>query len=391
MPTIHRRASFVLALGLALSPAAFAQSVDQALERARALEAESKYAQVIDVLAPHREAARPEVDYALAYAHLNRQLQGAATATATEDYAQALRLANRAAGKDHGPSLYLLSLIHGNGWGVPVDAAKSRGFLERAAKAGDVVARADYAVMLYQGRLGLPRDVATACALFAEVLVKEEVGMVASYYLGLATARGECGLGPDMAKALALIRRAADAGVTEAERDMGRALETGDGIARNLDAALVWYARAANKGDAFSLWRLGMAHVRGQGRPLDIVLGVDYLKRAVAAGSPDAMASLAALLAAGDGVAQDFGMARALYQRAARAGQPQAHRDLALLHLAGQGAPADAAQAWVNYQKAIALGLAPEPKLEAAIKAAMSPAQAGQAEAELAQWRQSRP
>ena len=36
---------------------------------------------------------------------------------------------------------------------------------------------------------------ATACALFAEVLGKEAVGMVASYYLGLATARGECGLG----------------------------------------------------------------------------------------------------------------------------------------------------------------------------------------------------
>lgn len=389
MPLV-RRASIVLALGLALSPAAFAQSVDQALEQARALEAESKFAEVIDVLAPHREAARPEVDYSLAFAHINRQLRGAAGATA-DDYAQALRLANRAAAKDHGPALYLLSLIHGNGWGVPVDEARSRGFLERAAKAGDVVARADYAVMLYQGRLGLPRDAATACALFAEVLVKEEVGMVASYYLGLATARGECGLGPDMAKALVLIRRAADAGITDAERDMGRALETGDGIERNLDAALVWYARAAAKSDGFSLWRLGMAHVRGQGRTLDVVLGVDYLKRAVDAGSADAMTSLAALLAAGDGVAQDFGVARALYQRAARAGQPQAHRDLALLHLAGQGAPADAAQAWVNYQKAVALGHAPEPKLEAAIKAAMSPAQASQADAELAQWRQSRP
>lgn len=388
---ILRRASIVLALGLALSPVAFAQSVDQALEQARALEAESKFAEIIAVLSAHRESARPEVDHALASAYLNRQLRGASDATAADDYAQALRLANRAAGKDHGPSLYLLSMIHDNGWGVQVDPAKSRVFLERAAKAGDVVARTDYAVMLYQGRPGLPRNAATACALFAEVLGKEEVGMVASYYLGLATARGECGLGPDMAKALVLIRRAADAGVTDAERDMGRALETGDGIERNLDAALVWYARAALKSDGFSMWRLGMAHVRGQGRPLDIVLGVDFLKRAVDAGSVDAMTSLAALLAAGDGVAQDFGVARALYQRAARAGQPQALRDLALLHLAGQGAPADAAQAWVNYQKAVALGLAPEPKLEAAIKAAMSPMQSAQADDELAAWRAARP
>jgi TPR repeat protein len=103
------------------------------------------------------------------------------------------------------------------------------------------------------------------------------------------------------------------------------------------------------------------------------------------------MTSLAALLAAGDGVAQDFGVARALYQRAAGLGQPQAHRDLALLHLAGQGAPADAAQAWVNYQKAVALGVAAEPRLEAAIKAAMSPAQSARAEDELAAWRAARP
>lgn len=384
----RRRASLVLALGLALSPAAFAQSVDDALAKVEALEPSTSYQAIIDALAPHRELARPAVDYALASAHLQRQLQGAGQGN---DFAEALRLANRAAARDHGPSLYLLSLMHGSGWGVPADEVKSRGFLERAAKSGDVVARADYAVMLYQGRLGLPRDVDTACALFAEVLVKEEVGMVASYYLGLATARGECGLGPDMARALVLIRRAAEAGVTDAERDMGRAMETGEGTERNLDAALAWYARAAAKSDAFSLWRLGLASVNGQGRPQDTVLGVDYLKRAVEAGSADAMTSLAALLASGDGVAQDFAMARTLYQRAARAGQPQAHRDLALLHLAGQGAPADPARAWVNYSKGVALGNAPEPKLEAAIKAAMSPAQARQAEAELSQWRQSRP
>jgi len=394
MTASHRFASLLLVLGASLSPPVFAQSVQQALETAKGFEAASQFSEAIGALAPHKDLARPEVDYALAYAHLNRQLQGGASAAvvpAAEDFAQALRYANRAAATEHGRSLYLLSLIHGSGWGVPADAAKSRGFLERAAKAGDVVARADYAVMLYEGRMGAPRDVATACALFAEVLVKEEVGMVASYYLGLATARGECGLGPDMPRALALIRRAAEAGVTEAERDIGRALETGDGTERNLDAALVWYTRAAAKSDGFSLWRLGMAHVNGQGRVLDTVLGVDYLKRAVDAGSADAMASLAALLAAGDGVAQDFGVARALYQRAARAGQPQAHRDLALLDLAGQGAAADPAQAWVNYSKAVALGHAPEPKLEAAIKAAMSPAQSAQAEAELATWRASRP
>lgn len=388
MPLIRRRASLVLALGLALSPAAFAQSVDQALEKVESLDAATNYSVILDTLAPYRDLARPEVDFALASAHLNRQLQGG---QGGDDFAQALRLANRAAAKEHGPSLYLLSLMHGNGWGAPADEVKSRGFLERAAKAGDIVARADYAVMLYQGRLGLPRDVATACALFAEVLVKEEVGMVASYYLGLATARGECGLGPDMDRALVLIRRAAEAGVTDAERDMGRALETGEGTERNLDAALAWYARAAAKSDAFSLWRLGMAHVNGQGRTQDTVLGVDYLKRAVSAGSADAMTSLAALLASGAGVAQDFTMARSLYQRAARAGQPQAHRDLALLHLAGQGAPADPAQAWVHYSQGLALGNAAEPRLEAAIKAAMSPAQLAAADAELARWRASRP
>lgn len=371
-----------------MSPVASAESVEQALEQARTHEAAARYGQVIDTLAPHRDLARPDVDYTLASAHLNRQLMNPGGG---DDFAQALRLATRAAGKEHGPSLYLLSLMHENGWGVARDPAKARGFLERAAKSGDVVARADYAVMLYQGRPGLPRDVATACALFAEVLVKEEIGMVASYYLGLATARGECGLAPDMPRALVLIRRAADAGITEAERDMGRALETGEGIVRNLDAAMTWYARAAAKGDGFAMWRLGMAHVNGDGRPQDVVLGVDYLKRGVEVGSPDAMTSLAALLAAGDGVAQDFGVARALYQRAARLGQPQAHRDLALMQLGGQGAPADAGQAWVNYSKGVALGNAAEPRLEAAIKAAMTPAQAAQAEADLAAWRAARP
>jgi hypothetical protein len=97
MPLNRRRASLVLALGLALSPAVFAQSVDQALEQAETLKASAKYDDIIRTLAPYRDLARPAVDYALASAHLNRRLQAGGS---EDDFAEALRLANRAAARE---------------------------------------------------------------------------------------------------------------------------------------------------------------------------------------------------------------------------------------------------------------------------------------------------
>ncbi|WP_146908142.1 tetratricopeptide repeat protein [Arenimonas daejeonensis] len=252
-----------------------------ALDRAGELETAGRFSEIDAVLQPWADLGDPDVDYTRAYALFAARMNGLHESEfASVDLAEVEQLAERAAGNGHGGAMNLLYMTHGNGYGRAVDMPKAMEYLNRAVAAGDIGARVSLATMLYEGRPWLPRDRERACRMFVDFATVEGAGAFSLYYLGLATVRGECGLDEDLAKGVDFIRRAAEGGVRDAERDFGKALEKGVGVERDIDEALKWYESAGSHGDGYALWRLGMAHVDGEGRAKDPVRAVEYFRRA---------------------------------------------------------------------------------------------------------------
>jgi TonB family protein len=62
-------------------------------------------------------------------------------------------------------------------------------------------------------------------------------------------------------EALAVLRRAADAGQPNAQFRLGRRYEKGDGVEANLDEAMRWYGKAAARGDVLAVQRLKLGEL----------------------------------------------------------------------------------------------------------------------------------
>ena len=71
----------------------------------------------------------------------------------------------------------------------------------------------------------------------------------------------------DTTLAYAWYRRAADAGMPEAEFNVGVMLDSGRGVRPDLAEAAIWYARAATHGNHRAAYNLGLLYEDGQGVP----------------------------------------------------------------------------------------------------------------------------
>lgn len=389
--------SMVLALGLLLagvaaaSPATKEPAVEAALATAAELWTDGDYAQAAATLEPFESQALPEVDAMLASILVSQAVdQVAVRDFATLDLSRAIALAERAAAAGSPMALNELHLVHLNGWGVPVDLAKARDYLERAVAAGDEGARTNYAANLFEGSALLPQDRDRACELFSEILDVVDPQPYVAYYLGLARIEGDCGYSADPAQGIELVRLAADQGLRGAEFQMGLAYEDGIGVERDLPQALDWFQRAADQGVAPAQWRIGMSFVRGEGRAVDPARAVEWFSRAAASGHVDGLTSLAVMYATGSGVEKDGAKALSLYRQAVEAGGVHAHRNLAGMYLMGDGVEPDPVQAWLHYEMGLALGNKEEGWLRQAIESQLSPAALEGAQAVLADWKASR-
>ena len=337
-----------------------AEDLAQALQAADTAWSEGRFDDGIALLAPHEERADPGVDATLASLLLARALDGATVDdAATLDLGRTIFLAERAAAAGNGEALNLLYQLHANGWGVPEDPVKARAYLERAVAAGDAGARVNQAIGLFEGNAVLQRD------------------------------RGDCGFEADSAAGVELIAVAARSGIREAERDLGRAHESGRGTPLDLGKALEWFQEAADHGEPWAQWRIGMSYVEGERGPKDSARAIEWFRRSAAAGNPEGMTSLAVMYATGDGVPKDLGKTFALYQQAIRHGGAHPYRALAFMYLTGEGVQPDAVQAWVHYQKGLFLGNRADEALARRISLALTAAQRATAETELAAWRAS--
>ncbi|MCM4161935.1 sel1 repeat family protein [Antarcticibacterium flavum] len=67
------------------------------------------------------------------------------------------------------------------------------------------------------------------------------------------------------AKAIPLLKEAADLGVAEAQYNYGVSLEFGYGIEKDIDSAIGWYQKAAEQGWNDALYKMMMAYANGVG------------------------------------------------------------------------------------------------------------------------------
>ena len=77
---------------------------------------------------------------------------------------------------------------------------------------------------------------------------------------------------PDAVEAFAAMRRAAEAGHTQAAFNVGVMLDSGRGAPRDVSQAAIWYARAAAGGSRRAAFNLGQLYASGEGVPANVDL-----------------------------------------------------------------------------------------------------------------------
>lgn len=346
-----------LLIALLLAAPAFADDVQAALDAANALEKDKRYDAILERLKPFEAAPTAEVAYRIAWSRYLLAIDGRKPDDVDgAGVGVALEWAERARSLGSIQALNLLYMIHNNGGGMPEDRDRALAYLREGVEKGDAGARSNYAVMLYRGEPGVPRDRALAGKYFVELARGKIVVPAVYYYLGVMRYRGENGFKKDAAEGMRLIRIAAEQGDPEAQRDVAKAYEFGWLGKEDLHEALAWYQKSADNGDGNAQWRIGMAFVNGEERAADPAQAVEWFRRSAESHSTQGMTSLAVMYATGEGVKQDWDRARELYEEAAEGGEAHALLNLSGMYLRGEGVEVDAVHGYVLLSQAARMG-----------------------------------
>jgi TPR repeat protein len=157
------------------------------------------------------------------------------------------------------------------------------------------------------------------------------------------------------AEALAAYRKAADKGSTSAMVELGVALGTGNGVAKDADAARKLFERAAQAGNPRGVSNLA-AVSGGSGASANPVQARAQLAKAAEANVAEAQFQLGMMMADGEGGPKDEAGARALFEKAAAQNHPEALVWAGSFAQRGVGGPEDTARAKEYFSKAAALG-----------------------------------
>jgi len=128
--------------------------------------------------------------------------------------------------------------------------------------------------------------------------------------------------------AFAKCKLQAEGGDLDAQFELSRRLEDGDGAKADLEEAVRWARRAAEKGHAKSQYKLGVHLANGEGVMPDPKEAYSWFRKSAAQGDPYAERAVAISLLAGDGVKADPVEAKQWLLRAAEHDQPQAQWEI---------------------------------------------------------------
>jgi TPR repeat protein len=169
----------------------------------------------------------------------------------------------------------------------------------------------------------------------APLLARAEGGDAkAQSALAFAYLRGN-GVKRDIAAAVRWSQAAAAKGDPDAEYLIGSLIQSGTGISRDPLQAFTWFQRSAEAGNVKAMHNLAIAYVQGNGTPKDATEAATWFARAASAGYTDSAFDLAVLYEQGLGVAQNEQQALHWYRIAANAGDRGAARRAHMLETAG--------------------------------------------------------
>ncbi len=169
------------------------------------------------------------------------------------------------------------------GSGIKKDEWEATRWHEKAAAQGFPMAEYNLGSAYEEGR-GVRRDPAKALNWYRRAADHELP--VAQFYLGSVLLQANGATGEDPREAVALILKAAHAGLPQAQLGMGAVYEKGLGVERDTTSALEWYKRAADQGQPDARLRLGRAYSEGDvvGENSDIAL--EWLQKIAADDGP---------------------------------------------------------------------------------------------------------
>jgi uncharacterized protein len=261
--------------------------------------------------------AAPEPD--LAYGAYQRGLFLTAFREATE------RLARN---PEDAAAMTLVGELYNQGLGIPGNPTKAVEWYRLAAARGDAHALAALGLMALDGR-GMAADQKQGRAWLEQAAANGEP--TAAYNVALLNLSS--GNPADLARAVELLRKAADAEIGDAQHALGVLYLQGRGIGRDPAEAARWFERAARNGNLAGEVEHAILQFNGEGLPANEALAAKGFRRAAARGNAIAQNRLARLYASGRGVPQNRVEAAAWHLAAAAQGLADSWLDDALKNL----------------------------------------------------------
>jgi uncharacterized protein len=181
-----------------------------------------------------------------------------------------------------------------------------------------------------------------------------------------------------------------NAGNADAECNLGKLYEQGDGVPRDYAQAVNWYRKAADQGDPEGEIGLGGMYIDGHGVPKDVVQAANWYRKAAEQDYPKGQYNLGVLYSNGDGVPKDHVETANWYKKAAEQGLAISQYALAWMYAQGDGIPKDNVQAFMWWNLAVAQGFKGANEQRNAIEKMMTPAQIAEARKLSREWKPKR-
>jgi len=254
----------------------------------------------------------------------------------------------------------LLAIAYDKGEGVPRDDRAASAWYMKAASAGDGSALTHLLSFAAAGRqprdVSIDRFVSDFIRLATAPSISEGSGLFSrretQNNLGELYLAGRINKIIDCASAATWFRKAAEAGLPQAQFNLANLYRNGRGLPQSLTDARLWYARAAAQGLASAQNEMGVT------APSPEEAMQWYLKAAAQSFAP-AMNNIGVLYSQGRGVAKNWVTAVEWYQKAADLGSASAQNNLGYAYVTGRGVTQNDSVAYSWFEKAAWQGFAP--------------------------------
>ncbi len=157
--------------------------------------------------------------------------------------------------------------------------------------------------------------------------------------------------GKDSAKGLAWIRKAAQHGLTVAQRNVGSFYARGIVVRQNYALAAKWFHPAAVAGDGKAQYYLGILYTRGWGVPKDPAKAMKWFRKSALQNDPAPAYQIGLLYDKGQGIERNSAKAIKWFRESAIKNYAPAEKALATAYANGDGVPKDPALAQKWFKK----------------------------------------